>query len=465
MNWYQNIQAFTKTVFNRRPAQAETEVVFSNNRQLSQLIDIVSADAGLITASGKSKLEEQHGLAVFEEMSRDSQIKAALSVKKYAILSGQWEVRPYDDSPAAIEQAEFLKWNLQELLGDRGLGLEPIMTSFAYGRSICEKVYRPVKKGKWAGKLMLKRLAPKNPGFVEFKQDDFGNLTDIHFASQAGVMKSVPIDKVVHYAWDTEFDNPYGRSDLTSCYAWFWAKKTMYKYGLIFGDKFASPIPLVHVEKGLTTQQQNDLETALINFHMSNFLKLPKGVEVELAQSSGTGGDYYMRFMQHCNGEMARAILAQSLTINENQKTGTHAQAKIHKETLQYILDKVQNDLERTVILEQIIKPLIDMNFPEVEAYPKFQFATYDIDFLATLADVINTLCNVVDTNGNRLVEPTEDWVRERLNLPKRNEKDFPLRTEPLELQLNEQNHKNQLELTKQKGGQSAESSTKSAKK
>lgn len=205
----------------------------------------------------------------------------------------------------------------------------------------------------------------------------------------------------------------------------------MYKYGLVYGDKFASPIPLVHVEKGLTTQQQSDLETALINFHMSNFLKLPKGVEVQLAQSSGTGGEYYMRFMQHCNGEMARAILAQSLTINENQKTGTHAQAKVHKETLQYILDKVQNDIERTVVLEQLIKPLVDLNFPEVEDYPRFQFATYDIDFLKTLTDVITALCNVTDINGNKLVEPTEEWVRERLNLPKRNLKDFPLRTEP----------------------------------
>lgn len=211
-SFFEKISSFTKSAFNRRPSVPETEVVFSNSKLLN-IIETISSDSGLITATGKSKLEETHGLAVFEEMSRDSQIKAALAVKKYAVLAGQWEVRPYDDSEIAQQQADFVRWNLHELLGDRGLGLEPVMTAFGYGRSICEKVYAPVKLGKWRGKLMLKRLAPKNPGFIRFQQDDFGNLLGIHFSDSLGTTKSVPIEKIVHYPWDAEFDNPYRRSD------------------------------------------------------------------------------------------------------------------------------------------------------------------------------------------------------------------------------------------------------------
>lgn len=423
-------------IFNRRTPKTEANVMTSNNSLMTEMLDIISADAGLITSTGKTKLEETHGLQVFEEMARDTQIKAALAVKKYAVLAGQWEVRPYDDTPAAKEQADFIKDNFRQLLGDRGLGLEPVVSAFAYGRSICEKIYAPVQVGKWVGKVMLKRLAPKNPGYIQFIQTEFGTVTGVRSTNSLGVTVTVPMEKVVHYAWDSEFDNPYGRSDLASCYQWFWAKKTIYKFWMIYADKFASPIPLVEQERGLSAEQDAALATAMANYHTSNFLKLPKGVTVTLAQASGTGGAFYIQSINQCNAEMARAILAQSLTINENQKTGTQAQANVHKDTLQHILDKVQNDIEKNVVLEQLIKPLIDMNFGAQEGYPKFQFATYDIDFLERLSNVMEKLCTVADANTNHIVEPTEPWIREMLNLPKRDEKEYPLRTEPLEVEV-----------------------------
>lgn len=431
MNPIQNFISTTLSAFERRPSRAESETISTPNSLLTEVLTHFAYDAGLVTATGKSKLEEEHGLRIFEEMSRDSQIRAVLQVKKYAVLEGKWEIKPADESAKAKEIADFVTWNMKRFLGDNGLGLEDVLSAFEFGRSLCEKVYGIQKLGKWKNKYYLKRLKAKNIGFINYKLDKYNNVEKYLYTDLQGNQNAVDVDRCVHYSWNSRFENPYGTPDLTSCYQWYWAKKAIYKYMLIFCDKYASPIPEVKVMRNLSDSDSTALNNALKEYHMSNYLRLPKGVELTLHQNNGTAGAVYIQAINQCNAEMARAILGQTLTTNENQKTGTHAQARVHQETLRYMLSKVQNDVERKIVQEQIIEPLVKMNFGEQEDYPVFSFASYDIDYIEKLASVFSTLCNVSDINGNKLVEPTEAWVRERLTLPQRDEKEFPLRTEP----------------------------------
>lgn len=415
--------------FGRKPS-VELESVASVSRILQETLRYVTADAGLITATGKSRLEETNGLSVFEEMSRDAQVKAALSIKKYAVLSGRWSLEPYDDSPEAADQAEFIRWCLKELMGDRGLGLEPVMTAFAYGRSICEIVYESIKYGPHKGKYMVKKLKPKNVGFIDFDMDEFNNINAFLVTNIQGKQKRVDPKKIVHYAWDAEFDNPYGKSDLTSCYSWYWAKKTLYKYLLIYADKYASPIPVFNVAKNLNPTDEAKLDNAAKQYHISNFFKMPKGVELELHQSAGTGGSLYIEAMRECDAQIAKSILAQTLSTNENIKTGTHAQAKVHKEMLEFVLAKVQNDIEKNVVREQLIKRLVDLNFPDPQGYPIFQFYSLDAETLGQVATALQSLIDVTDEFGNPMVNAREPWIREYCGLPKRDEKEFPWKDE-----------------------------------
>lgn len=452
-----------KDFFFGRKANVELEQIATVSRILQETMRMIQADVGLVTATGRSGLEESKGLAIFKEMSRDSQIKAALSIKRYAVLAGKWSFEPYDDSDAAKEQVEFITWNMKEALGDRAMGLEPIMTAFQYGRAVCEKVIKPVTYGKWKGKYALQKIKPKNIGMIEFITDEFGNITSYRCSDVSGNTKEVKPEKVIHYAWEAEFDNPYGTPDLLACYPWFWAKKTLYKYFMIFADKYASPIPVVQVEKALTDTDEKKLDKAAKDYHISNFFKLPKGVKLEMHQNNGTAGTVYIDAIRECDAQITKAILGQTLATNENIKSGTHAQAKVHQQMMDYILAKVQNDIEKYVVQEQIIKPLIDLNFANVEGYPKFQFQTLDPEHVKQMADALKALTETVDDFGNPLVNIREPWIREQIGLPARDENAFPWRDElpPMkqaEMDLEKEKMASQAELSKQKiaagGGQ-----------
>jgi phage gp29-like protein len=410
---------------------------------LEQLYDDFPFDTGLLTSTGRSQLEEREGLDIFEEMSRDPQVVAAYALKRNAIVSGRWVVDPASDSPEDQKIAAFVNWNLKTLLGDTGLGLKPITTAFLYGRSICEIIWEEVLNGEYAGNYKMCKLKPKNPGAIGFTMDEFNNMQTVNVTNLRGERIQVNPTKVVHYAWNGEFDNPYGKPDLCSVYPWWWAKKTFYKYALIYGDKYAAPIPNFKIDRKLSADEETKLKEAATNFHISNYFMTPKGVELELLQSSGTGGNYYIQAINSlCDTQIARSILAQTLATNENSKTGTFAQAEVHQDTLKDILEEIRNEVENTVVQEQVIKPIVDVNFPNVADYPKFRFDPFDAEFLKSVADAIATMCNIQDDFGNRLVDPKEPWVRERAKLPIRDTKEFPFLTKMPEWKLPKENPK-----------------------
>lgn len=433
----QGLQVVGGKMAGRKP-DIETEAMYAVSQILNEAFRRFSQDSGLITATGKTHLEETQGLEIFEEMSRDSQIKASLMVKKFTMLASKWEVYPYHNSnkvtskeqdKKAVEIADFVKFNLRRLLGDRAMGFEPVMSAFAYGRSVNEIIFEPIQLGEYANKYRIAKLKPKNIGFVEWEMDKFNNITTYISRDAFGEERNVNPFKVLHYAWDSEFDNPFGKPDLASCYPWFWGKKALFKFFMIFADKFAVPIPVIELEKSLSPADADRLDDAAKNYHMSNFFRLPRGVKLELHQSSGTGGPVYIQGIRECDSQMSRAILAQTLATNENLKTGTNAQAEVHQETMGIVLSKVQNDLEMN-IAATLIKRLVDINYGPQEGYPEFRFLTIDKDTMDKLATIINTLCNVKDEFGNQLVHPREDWIRDYLGIPYRDTDEFPWRDE-----------------------------------
>lgn len=406
------------------------ERINTPNTMLQRLFAEFPHDAGLLTSTGRSALEEREGLDIFEEMSRDPQVVSAYSLKRNAITSGRWVVDPYSDKDQDLKIAEFVNWNLKCLLGDTALGLKDVMTAFLYGRSVSEIIWESVENGQYKGQYYISRLKSKNIGAIGFTLDDYNNVVSVNVTNNIGEQRKINPNKVVHYAWNSQFDNPYGRPDLAAVYPWWWAKKTLYKYALVYGDKYAAPIPNFKIDRKLSTDEENKLKNAASNFHISNFFMTPKGVELELLQSSGTGGDYYIQAINSlCDTQIARAILAQSLTTNENSRTGTFAQAQVHQDTMKDILEEVRNEIENNVVQEQIVKRIVDANYPGVEGYPHFRFDAFDPEWLKSAAEAFEKLAKASDDFGNHFVDVKEDWVRDRLKLPARDTKNAPLIT------------------------------------
>ena len=426
MNWSDLIPP----ILNFKHKAPTSEVVATPSRLLYEILQSVPADAGLITTTGRSRLEEVYGLKVFQEMASDPQVKAALSVKEAAIQTSRWHIRPYDDSDKARKQVEMLTYMMRGMLGDIGIGFKPLVKgAYRYGRSDCELTYEYLKYGPYKGYYRPKPLKQKNPGFISYEMDEFDNIIGFRTKNFHGEERQVKPDRIIRYAYEAEFGNPYGTFALISCYPWHYAKKSIYKFMMIFCDKYASPVPVVTTERQLSQTDEAKLDNAAKNYHISNFFKLPKGVSLEMFQNNGAAGDIYIQAIREADSQMARGIFSNTLTIGESDKSGTHAQAKVHKGTLKDIVTYNMNDLEELVANQQLIKRIVDVNEANPDGYCTFHFDQVDPAALNEMADAIVKLANCMDDKGNPVVHCQEPWIRTYMSIPDRDKKEFPLNT------------------------------------
>ena len=75
------------------------------------------------------------------------------------------------------------------------------------------------------------------------------------------------------------------------------------------------------------------------------------------------------------NREIARAILGQTLTTDEGRRVGSLAMGKVHLQVLLLQLEAIRRELADVVMNEQIIRPLIELNFGTQEL-PTFSFTS-----------------------------------------------------------------------------------------
>ena len=80
-----------------------------------------------------------------------------------------------------------------------------------------------------------------------------------------------------------------------------------------------------------------------------------------------------MEAIEFHNREIARSILGQTLTTDEGRRVGSLALGKVHLQVLILQLEAIRRDLADRVMTEQVIRPLIELNFGP-ENIPRFEF-------------------------------------------------------------------------------------------
>ena len=141
---------------------------------------------------------------------------------------------------------------------------------------------------------------------------------------------------------------------------------------------------------------------------------MPKGLEAELLEAQRRGEAGYKQAFDTNNNMIARALLVGTLLMDTGEK-GSWALSKTHFDIFIYILDYLGTETEDTIIREQIIKRLIDFNFPNPK-YPYFKFESLIKEDQEAKAKIAKML---VDAG---LINPEEEWVRGFLKIPAKEE-------------------------------------------
>jgi SPP1 gp7 family putative phage head morphogenesis protein len=389
---------------------------------------LAAYDPGRLDYHDRDPLVRQRGMKVIEQMLEDPQIQACMLVLRWSVISRGYSVQPAD-TPAGQEHADFIKHAFEAITGTLEDALGQLTSCTAVGYSLAEKVYRPLSAGKYAGKWGLRAIKSKKPGAFDFDLDEFDNVLGIRALGITTGETLLPLDKFVRWTWRPEYGNPYGTSQLRAAYAAWKRKQLCEKFEMVALDRFGMPTVVGKYPNGTSQADQDLLFDVVKSLQSDNAGIIPDDLVVELLEAKRQGTANFQGAIAHYNTEIALAILGQSLATNQNEKTGSLAQAQVHENTLNLILSIVKRGLEEDVLGEQIVRPLIDFNYGSQEAYPRVVFGPLDPENEKEIAETAKTLVEAqVDP---RIVVA---WLKDRIDLPEVDEEEEPAQapgTEP----------------------------------
>lgn len=328
----------------------------------------INTSHSLLPAAWDDDLMRKHGMAIYDRMLQDSQVRACFNLKRLGALSVPWQLQLGDTSRQEKETLQFIEFNLQRMKGGVFSLLWRVLDAMAKGFSVLEKLYSLHEEPPWEGKLVLTGFKAKDPARFAFDLDEFRNIRALILNAPDGRILRLPREKFVLYTYNHRYESPFGEPDLRAAYTHWRSKHHILKFWDIYLAKYASPTMLGIYKRGLTQTMQDDLLQALDRVQQETAIIVPEEIQVKALEFGQGGADSYAQAITYHNAEIAKSILGETLTTDEGQRVGSLALGKIHFEVLQTQLKSLRSDLAERVMMDQIIRPLVALNFGDVSA-------------------------------------------------------------------------------------------------
>lgn len=306
--------------------------------------------------------------ATYDAMVRDTMIQTAMTIKRLAVLANPWKIVPFDQSAASRERADFILHVFSNMQGSPGTILNNVMDAFTKGLSVVELIYRPEKN-----RITLESTRLLDPSLLGLSLDSSGALDQVVLQLPGEQPQRIPKRKVVVYRNRVSYANPKGQSDLDAAYQHWQAKRTLLAAWKVHLERYASPTVMAKIQRGLPPEDQASILGALENLQDNTAVVFPSEIDVSTLGGNRDQINGFLDAIEFHNREMARSILGQTLTTDEGRRVGSLALGKVHLQVLMLQIASIRKELADVVMNEQVIRPLIDLNFGEGH-YPTFEF-------------------------------------------------------------------------------------------
>lgn len=339
-------------------------------------------------------------LDVYDKMLKDGQVKAGLDMIKLCATARGFTVT--GDDPETKKYAEFINENFELLEGNLEDVIAEMLSALEYGFSCTEKVFEYRN-----GKIMLKKLKVLDPHTIWVKTNKFG---DIEYVIQRVGSKEIkiPRNKVIWFAYDKRFGNPYGNSILRNVYKHWYIKDKMYRFANIAYERYGTPLLIGKVRDARDVNKMKKLlekVNAMTGFAISG--------DDDIKAIQGSNADF-IGYIEHHDRKIMEAMLVPPMLLSLSRgQSGSYALTGNQFDVFMIRLEALQRDI-KALIEEEVIRPLIDLNFPNVKAYPSFNFKPLANKDIEKMARVFHLLIQA------KVIAPDEDWIREELGFPLR---------------------------------------------
>lgn len=315
-------------------------------------------------------LQGQKGLSIYDQMRKsDGTIRGTLRAVKAPALTASWFMEPASVSEQDIEIAKFVEKCLFEWQSTPWMQtLIEALLMLDFGYYMFEKVWEfRIIQGEL--RVVLKKLGPRHPMDVsEWKFDANGGpkLVKMYASSTEGLQDDIeiPISKLLVFSFDKEAGNIEGVSVLRSAYKHWYFKEQLYKIDAIQKERHGIGIPVIKLPMGYSDADKVVAQELGRNIRTNEraHIVLPPGWDIAMLKLEGNPVDA-LDSVEHHN-----ACIRENILVNFIRDGAKEDDLVMFFKGVKFVADIVSETYNH-----YLIPQLVDMNFPDVESYPKLK--------------------------------------------------------------------------------------------
>lgn len=308
------------------------------------------------------------GLRLYDEVDRDAHAGSVLQQRCMAIIGKEWEILPAKSakskgrpSSTSKEQviAEFVAQTLMDCNFDQAR--QELTRAILYGFYNAEIIWQVA-----GGSLTVKKLIGKHPRRFTFTPErELRLLTPQNMIDG----EELPPRKIITFTYG-DTDNPYGRGLGQRLWWPVWFKKHGIKFWMVFLEKFGMPTIVGKYPPGTAKTEQTKLLDVIEAIQSDTGITVPDNINLEFLEASRAGTVTHQQLCEYMDKQISKAVLGQTATTDGTP--GRLGNDGVQDDVRQEIIE-ADADLLDGCLNENLIKWIVDYNFPNVAAYPKIK--------------------------------------------------------------------------------------------
>lgn len=319
----------------------------------------------------------------YRELLADAHIWSCIQSRKSGLLGLDFIINQNSASLFVVNEIEKIlnDIDIQNVMRD-------ILEALLYGYQPMEIIwdYEPKTKRILPKKLIAK---PQEWFFVDAENNwKMRNPKDSNGTE-------LPPYKFIIVTFEQSYQNPYGTALLSKCYWPVTFKNGGLRFWVNFMEKYGMPILLGQYSRGASLEESQELANVLANMTQDAVIVTPSDISVELKEAvKSSSSELYKDMIKHCNTEISKAILSQTLTTELDG--GSYAAAQTHYKIRKELVMSDAKIVEQTI--NQLIRYIVELNYGGTD-FPKFKILHNDSDNLQKVErDIKLNQCGVIFT-------------------------------------------------------------------
>ena len=341
--------------------------------------------------SSKNRISYPLGKKILE----DTQVSTGFDILKYILSSKQWVLvaNENDTDSTVYDFTSNMLFNLDTEVQEI---VKQTITAVPWGFSVHELLFDINSEGK----LYLKNTVPLHIKTLQedpFIYDDDGTLIGIH-QEYNGNSVDIPINKVLKYSFNANFDEDYGNGLLYDFKPIVEDKLNINNWLMTFLEKHESPTLYGKTSDPVSRDALLDAFEDV----SEGTTGLVVGADDDLGVlESGHRGETFFKTLQYKDNQIFRRYYLGNLLMGDNSQTGTYAQSQTQLDFGMLIFDGILEEIANC-IQKQIINPIVKWNFEDIDLAPTISFDKFTTGDLAQLFGTLKPLIDsgVVDSEN-----------------------------------------------------------------